>query len=154
MIALPTNLFYTVTIPACLWFLTKNKNGETRKRNGETLFIDARKIFSKVDRVLNEFSIDQIEEIARTYRSFVGEKGYPEYRDIPGYCKVATIDEIKKNGYVLTPGRYVGSEEIEDDTSVELKMKYLISEYKKLSDESKKLDITIRKNLEEISFEI
>ena len=116
MIALPTNLFYTVTISACLWFLTKNKDdGETRKRKGETLFIDARKIFTKVDRVLNEFSLEQIEKIAGTYRSFIGEEGYPKYKDIPGYCKVATIDEIEKNNFVLTPGRYVGAEEIEDD---------------------------------------
>jgi len=156
MIALPTNLFFTVTIPACLWFLTKNKNdGKTRKRNGETLFIDARKIFTKIDRVLNEFSDEQIEKIAGTYRSYIGEKGYPKYKDIPGYCKIATIKEIQKNNFVLTPGRYVGAEDIEDDDEpFEDKMKRLTSEYAKLSEESKTLDKEIRKNLKELGFEI
>jgi type I restriction enzyme M protein len=156
MVALPTNLFFTVTIPACLWFLTKNKNdGKTRKRNGETLFIDARKIFTKVERVLNEFSEEQIEKIAGTYRSFIGEKGYPKYKDVCGYCKVATIDEISKNNFVLTPGRYVGAEDIEDDDEpFEKKMKRLTQEYSKYSEEAKKLDIEIRKNLKAIGFEI
>jgi len=156
MIALPTNLFFTVPIPACLWFLTKNKNdGKTRKRSGETLFIDARKIFTKVDRVLNEFSPEQIEKIAGTYRSYIGEKGYPKYEDVAGYCKVATIPDIEKNNFVLTPGRYVGAEDIEDDDEpFEEKMKKLVSEYAKLSEESVKLDKEIRKNLKEIGFEI
>jgi type I restriction enzyme M protein len=155
MVALPTNLFFTVTISACLWFLTKNKDdGQTRKRTGETLFIDARKIFTKVDRVLNEFSPEQIEKIAGTYRSFIAEEGYPKYKDIPGYCKVATIDDINKNYFVLTPGRYVGAEESEDDEPFEQKMRGLIQEYAKLSDESKKLEIEIRKNLKEIGFGI
>jgi type I restriction enzyme M protein len=156
IVALPTNLFYTVVISACLWFLTKNKDdGETRKRKGETLFIDARRIFTKVDRVLNEFSIEQIEKIAGTYRSFIGEESYPKYKDISGYCKVVTINDIEKNKFVLTPGRYVGSEEnVEDDESFEEKMNRLTKEYAKLSDESRKLDIQIRRNLKEMSFEI
>ncbi|QLH11011.1 class I SAM-dependent DNA methyltransferase [Nitrosarchaeum sp. AC2] len=156
MVALPTNLFFTVTIPACLWFFTKNKDdGKTRKRKGETLFIDARKIFTKIDRVLNELSVEQIERIAGTYRSYIGEKGYPKYKDIAGYCKVVTKDEIAKNNYVLTPGRYVGAEDIEDDDEpFEEKMKKLTAEYAKLSEESTKLDKEIRKNLKEIGFEI
>ena len=126
-----------------------------RKRKGETLFIDARKIFTKVDRVLNEFSEEQIEKIAGTYRSFIGEEGYPKYKDIPGYCKAAKIDEIEKNKFVLTPGRYVGAEDIEDDGEpFEDKMKKLTTEYAKLSSESTKLDKEIRKNLKEIGFEI
>jgi type I restriction enzyme M protein len=153
MIALPTNLFYTVTIPACLWFLTKNKDdGETRKRIGETLFIDARTIFTKVDRVLNEFSLQQIEKIAATYRSFIGEEGYPTYKDIPGYCKVATIDDIETNNFVLIPGRYVGSKESKDEEPFDKKMKLLIREYSNLSEESKKLDVQIRKNLKSIGY--
>ncbi len=156
MIALPTNLFFTVTIPACLWFFTKNKNdGKTRKRNGQTLFIDTRKIFTKVDRVLNEFSEDQIQKISGTYRSYIGEKGYPKYEDVSGYCKVATKDEIAKNNFVLTPGRYVGAEDIEeDDEPFEDKMKRLVKEYANLSEKSKELDKEIRKNLKEIGFEI
>jgi len=156
MIAMPTNLFYTVTIPACLWFITKNKNdGKTPNRSGKTLFIDARKIFTKVDKVLNELTDEQIDKIAGTYRSFIGEKGAPKYKDVAGYCKVATKEEIAKNNYVLTPGRYVGAEEIEDDGEpFEEKMKRLTTEYAKLSEESKKLDKEIRKNLKEIGFEI
>ena len=154
MLALPTNLFFTVTIPACLWFLTKSKDdGITRKRKGETLFIDARKIFTKVDRVLNELSTDQIDHIAKTYRSFIGEEGCSKYKDVPGYCKVAKIDEIEKNKFLLTPGRYVGSEEIEDeDEPFEGKMRRLTGEYSKLTGESIKLDIEICRNLEKLGF--
>ena len=156
MVALPSNLFYTVTIPACLWFIAKNKDDEkSRKRKGETLFIDARKIFVSVDRAHNELSLEQIEKIAGTYRSFVGQNGYPKYKDVPGYCNVATIKDIEKNGFVLTPGRYVGVEEIEDDGEIfPEKMKKLTQEYAKLSRESKKLDKEIRKNLKGIGFEI
>ena len=156
MVALPTNLFYTVTIPACLWFVTKNKDdGKSRKRKGETLFIDARKIFTQVDRAHNELSEEQIQKIAGTYRSFIGEKGYPKYKDVPGYCQVSKIEDIAKNNYVLTPGRYVGAEEIEDDGEpFEDKMKRLTQEYARLTDESAKLDKEIRKNLKEIGFEI
>jgi len=156
MVALPTNLFYTVTIPACLWFVTKNKDdGKSRKRKGETLFIDARKIFTQVDRAHNELSEEQIQKIAGTYRSFIGEKGYPKYEDISGYCQVSKIEDIAKNNYVLTPGRYVGAEEIEDDGEpFEDKMKRLTQEYARLTEESAKLDKEIRKNLKEIGFEI
>ena len=156
MVALPTNLFYTVTIPACLWFIAKNKDdGKSRKRKGETLFIDARKIFTVVDRAHNELSEEQIQKITGTYRSFIGEKGYPKYKDVAGYCKAVKIADIEKNNFVLTPGRYVGAEEIEDDGEpFEDKMKRLTSEYANLSEESKKLDKEIRKNLKEIGFEI
>ena len=156
MVALPTNLFYTTTIPACLWFITKNKNdGKSRKRKGETLFIDARKIFTPVDRSHNEFSAEQVERIAGTYRSFIGENGYPKYKDELGYCKAVKIQDIEKNNFVLTPGRYVGTENIEDDGEpFSDKMKRLTREYAKLSNESKKLDKKIRTNLEELGFEI
>ncbi len=156
MVALPTNLFYTVTIPACLWFVTKNKDdGKSRKRKGETLFIDARKIFTALDRAHNELSEDQIQRITCTYRSFIGEKGHPKYKDIAGYCKAVKISDIEKNNFVLTPGRYVGAEEIEDDGEpFEDKMKRLTTEYAKLSAESKKLDKEIRKNLKGLGFEI
>jgi type I restriction enzyme M protein len=156
IVTLPKNLFYTVTIPACLWFITKNKeSGKSRKRKGEILFIDARKIFTKIDPSHNELSLEQIEKIAGTYRSFIGEKGYPKYENVVGYCKIIKIADIDKKNFVLTPGRYVGSEEIEDDGEpFENKMKRLTSEYAKLSEESKKLDIDIRKNLKGIEFEI
>lgn len=156
MIALPSNLFFTTTIPACLWFFTKNKdNGKTRKRKGETLFIDARKIFSPISRVQNELSEKQIERITGTYRSYIGEEEYPKYKDESGYCKVAKIEEIAKNKYVLTSGRYVGAEDIEeDDEPFEEKMKRFLGEYAKISEQSKELDKQIRKNMNELGFEI
>ncbi len=156
MVALPTNLFYTVTIPACLWFVSKNKDdGKSRKRKGETLFIDARKIFTQIDRAHNELSEEQIQKIAGTYRSFIGEEGYPKYEDVAGYCKAVKIEDIEKNNFVLTPGRYVGAEEIEDDGEpFPDKMKRLTTEYDRLTKESTKLDKEIRKNLKEIGFEI
>lgn len=156
MISLPRNLFYTVTIPACLWFITKNKDdGKSRKRNGETLFIDANKIFTSVDKAHNELSLEQIQKIAGTYHSFIGEEGYPKYKDVIGYCKVVKKEEIIEKKSVLTPGRYVGTEDIEDDGEpFEDKMKKLTSKYAQLSEESAKLDIEIRKNLKGIGFEI
>ena len=156
MVALPTNLFYTVTIPASLWFISKNKDdGKSRKRKGETLFIDARKIFVAVDRAHNELSEEQIQQIAGTYRSFIGKEGYPKYKDIAGYCKAVKISDIEKNNFVLTPGRYVGvEEEQEDDEEFSEKMKRLTSELAKQMAEGKKLDGEIRKNLESIGFKL
>ncbi|MBT4326313.1 MAG: SAM-dependent DNA methyltransferase [Candidatus Nitrosopelagicus sp.] len=156
MIALPKNLFYTVTIPACLWFITKNKDdGKTRKRKGETLFIDANKIFTSIDRAHNELSIEQIQKIVETYRSFLGKEGYPRYKDLTGYCKIVKKEEIVEKNSVLTPGRYVGTEDItKDGKPFEDEMKRLTSKYTQLSKESVKLDIEIRKNLKGIGFEI
>ena len=107
------------------------------------------------DRAHNYLSEKEIQNIAGTYRSFIGEKGYPKYKDVPGYCQVSKIEDIAKNNYVLTPGRYVGAEEIEDDGEpFEDKMKRLTQQYARLTKESAKLDKEIRKNLKEIGFEI
>jgi len=124
MIALPGQLFYTTQIPVCLWFLSKNKKAQTvvghsesnhRNRQGEMLFIDARNIGAMIDRTHKEFSADDIAGIARTYHAWRGEAKDDDYEDIAGYCKAATLEEVKANDYVLTPGRYVGAAEIEDD---------------------------------------
>jgi type I restriction enzyme M protein len=156
MIALPDGLFSTTPIPACLWFFTKNKdNGRYRKRTGEVLFIDARKIFTPIDRNQNEFTIEQLEKISGTYLSFVGEKGYPEYKDVKGYCKKVTKEEITDKGYALTPGRFVGTEDVADDGEpFEDKMEKYVAEYAKLSEESKTLDKQILANLKGLGFEI
>ena len=156
MVALPTNLFYTVTIPACLWFITKNKDDrKSRRRKGETLFIDARKIFTSVNRAHNELSAEQIERIAGTYRSFIGKKGYPKYEDELGYCKAVKIEDIEKNSFVLTPGIYVGVKEKEKDGEpFEDKMKRLTHEYNWILKESMKLDKEIRKNLANVGFDL
>ena len=116
MIALPGQLFYSTQIPACLWFLARNKNDHRfRDRKGEVLFIDARKLGHLVDRTRREFSDEEIEKIARTYHAWRGEPETGVYKDVPGFCKSATVEEIRAHNHVLTPGRYVGAADVEDD---------------------------------------
>ncbi len=116
VVACPPKLFYNVGLPVSLWFLTKNKkNDRFKDRTGKTLFIDARELFEPVSKRQVVFNKGHIAKIAGTARAYRGEEGYGKYKDIAGYCKVATKDEIAKNGYVLTPGRYVGVAEEEDD---------------------------------------
>lgn len=108
MIALPGQLFYSTQIPACLWFLARDKrNGRFRDRRGEVLFIDARKGGHMVDRTRREFSNEDIARIARAYHAWRGEKEAHAYEDVPGFCKAATLEEIKSHNYVLTPGSYI-----------------------------------------------
>ncbi|HEY2292803.1 MAG TPA: N-6 DNA methylase [Thermoanaerobaculia bacterium] len=116
VIALPTQLFYTTGIPVCLWFLARDKkNHKFRNRQGETLFIDARKMGRMTDRTHRELTDEEIAEIARVYHAWRGEKEAEKYEDKPGFCKVATAKEIESHGYALTPGRYVGAAELDDD---------------------------------------
>ena len=156
MIGLPSGLFTTTTIPACIWFFNKNKsNPESRQRKGETLFIYAKNLFTPMTRSQNEFSPKQLEKIYGTYHSFIGKKGSKEYKDIPGFCRVINIDEIAKNNFVLSPGRYVGAEELEDDRiPFEKKISGLITKFKELSEESKKIDDDIRNNFKEFGYGI
>ncbi|MCX6339308.1 MAG: class I SAM-dependent DNA methyltransferase [Candidatus Aureabacteria bacterium] len=129
MVAMPGQLFYSTQIPVCLWFTTRDKkNSSFRNRRGETLFIDARKLGTMIDRVHRELTDDDIHHIADTYHAWRGNsskvsspltgegQGGGEYKDMPGFCKSAKLDEIKKHGYVLTPGRYVGAAEAEEDS--------------------------------------
>lgn len=147
ILAMPSNLFYTVAIPCSVWILNRDK-----KQKGKTLFIDARNFGTMVTRKLRELSEEDIEKIASTYHKFVNDDSY---EDIAGFCKVATIDEIKENNYVLTPGRYVGVEEQEDDgIPFEEKMKTITSELKEQFEESHKLEEEIKKNLEAIGYGI
>jgi type I restriction enzyme M protein len=121
MVALPGQLFYSTQIPVCLWFLARDKsngiarNARLRDRRGEILFIDARKLGHMVDRTRKEFSDADIDNITRAYHAWRGEGEAGTYEDVPGFCKSATLDEIKKHGCVLTPGRYVGAADVEDD---------------------------------------
>ncbi|MEE4358995.1 MAG: class I SAM-dependent DNA methyltransferase [Desulfococcaceae bacterium] len=160
MIALPGQLFYTTQIPVCLWFLTKSKKEDKergyRNRQGETLFIDARKMGALVDRIHRELSPEEIAEIADTYhawKSVKGEGKKVKYADKPGFCKSATLEEIKSHNYVLTPGRYVGAEEVEDDgIPFEEKMGELSAKLYEQMRESMRLDAVIRKNLEGLGY--
>jgi len=117
MIALPGQLFYSTQIPACLWFLARNRNpGQGwRDRCGEILFIDARKLGHMVDRTRKEFSDEDIAKIAGTYHAWRGEPEADSYEDAPGFCKAASLDEIRGHNHVLTPGRYVGVAAAEED---------------------------------------
>ena len=154
IIACPPKLFYNVSLPVSLWFATKNKkNGRFRKRAGETLFIHAREIYEPISRRQYTFTDEQIKQIAETVRAWRGQKEYGKYKDILGFCKAATLEEIRKNGYVLTPGRYVGVKEEEDDgVPFREKMKKLTGELKQYFGESKKLEKEIEKNLNKLKF--
>jgi type I restriction enzyme M protein len=149
MIALPGQLFYTTPIPVCLWFLTRNKaNGKLRDRRNQTLFIDARKMGNLVDRIHRDLSDDDIARIAGTYHAWRGEKAAGKYEDVPGFCRSAKTDDVATHGYVLTPGRYVGAEDIEeDDEPFEEKMKRLAAKLEAQLAESAKLETQIRENL-------
>jgi type I restriction enzyme M protein len=116
MVAMPGQLFYSTQIPVCLWFIAKKKNdGKRRDRRKQTLFIDARKLGTLIDRVHRELTDADLQKIVATYHAWRGEKGAGTYEDLAGFCKSATTAEIAAHGHVLTPGRYVGAEEVEDD---------------------------------------
>lgn len=147
IVAMPSNLFYTVTIPCSVWIINRNK-----KQKGHTLFINASSLGTMVTRKLRELTEEDIQKIANTYKKYQNDD---DYEDIPGYCKKSIIDEIKSNDYVLTPGRYVGTEEVKEDRiPFEEKMKKLTEELSKQFEESHKLEEEIKKNLKAIGFKI
>jgi type I restriction enzyme M protein len=154
MVAMPGQLFYSTQIPVCLWFLAKKKNdGKRRDRRKQTLFIDARKLGTLVDRVHRELTDADVEKIAGTYHAWRGEKGAGKYADVPGFCKSATTDEIAAHGQVLTPGRYVGAEEVEDDGEpFDEKMPRLVAELYAQFAESAKLEKAIKANLKGLGY--
>ncbi len=146
IIAMPTQLFYSVTIPVTLWFITKNK-----KQKGKTLFIDARKMGYMVDRKHRDFTEEDIDKLASTFAEF--QNGSLE--DVKGFCAVADLETIAKQDYILTPGRYVGIEEQEDDGEpFDDKMKRLTGELSGLFAKSHELEDKIRKNLGAIGYEV
>lgn len=147
IIAMPTNLFYTVTVPCSIWIINRNK-----KQKEKTLFINATNLGTMVTRRLRELSEEDIKEIANTYHNYQNDENY---ENVKGLCYSATTEEIKSNDYVLTPGRYVGVEETEDDgIPFEEKMKNITSELSKQFEESHKLEEEIKKNLKAIGYEI
>jgi len=184
MVALPGQLFYTTQIPVCLWFIAQNKSGQPsprpsptgrggseaegegrlRDRRQQTLFIDARKMGTLIDRVHGELTDADLEKIVSTYHAWRGDKpstldsgaSTPSaYADVPGFCKSATTAEIAAHGHVLTPGRYVGAEEVEDDGEpFEEKMPRLIAELNIQFAESARLEQAIKANLKGLGYEI
>jgi len=155
IVTLPGQLFYSTQIPVSLWLLTKNKakNGK-RERQNEILFIDARNLGHMVDRTHRELSDGDIAEITHTYHTWRGTIDEP-YEDKSGFCKAAKTDEVRKHEYILTPGRYVGLEETdEDDEPFEEKMERITIKLAEQFAESKKLEDNIRKSLRGIGYEI
>ena len=162
MVALPGQLFYSTQIPACLWFLARDrKNHKFRDRRGEVLFIDARKLGFMADRTHRDLSATDIARIAGIYHLWRGEKDVPAeavdgltaYADIPGFCKAAKREEIEKHGFVLTPGRYVGAAEAEEDEEpFEAKMTRLVADLCAQQAEAAKLDAAIATNLRELGY--
>lgn len=154
MIALPAQLFYGSQIPVCLWFLTRNKtNGKFQDRRRKTLFIDARKMGCLVDRVHRELSDEEIARIAKTYHTWRGEKDTGKFKDILGFCKSASTDEIASHDFILTPGRYVGAEAQENDGEpFEEKMKRLTAMLRQQFQESAKLEKAIETNVRKLGY--
>ncbi len=169
MVSLPGQLFYSTQIPVCLWFIARDKkNGRFRDRRGQTLFIDARKLGTMIDRVHRELTDEDIRKIADTYHGWrakrdaavttapsplAQERQLPLYVDVPGFCKSATLGDIRHHGHILTPGRYVGAAEVEDDAEpFEEKMARLTTALREQTEQSEKLDQIIWANLEDIGY--
>ena len=154
MVALPGQLFYSTQIPACLWFVARDRSDSGfRDRRGELLFIDARRLGSMVDRTHRELTDEDIARIADTYHAWRGEEGAGTYDDVPGFCKSAGIDEVRRHGHVLTPGRYVGAEPAEDDGEpFPEKMTRLSAQWREQQAEAARLDAAIEENLRSLGF--
>ena len=181
IVALPGQLFRSTQIPACLWFLSRGRRNEEhracqggtgqrispspigrgagvrvnriRDRRGEILFIDARKLGHMIDRTRRDLSQEDIARVAKTYHAWRGKEGRDEYADVPGFCRSATLEDIRKHGHVLTPGRYVGAEpQPEDSEPFEEKMKRLVAQLREQQVEATRLDVAIEKNLERLGF--
>jgi len=157
MVALPGQLFTNTQIPACIWFLTKDKaNGfnldkKKRDRRGQFLFIDARQLGYMKDRVLRDFTVDDIQKVADTFHAWQHGEGYV---DVPGFCYSASLADIRKHEHVLTPGRYVGAEEQEEDGEAFAdKMARLTAQLAEQFAESAKLEGAIKKNLAGLGYE-
>jgi type I restriction enzyme M protein len=156
MVAMPGQLFYSTGIPVCLWFLARaKKNGRFRSRRGETLFIDARKMGTLIDRVHRELSDEDIAKIAGSYHAWRGDGDAGDYKDAPGFCKSATLDNIRHHGHVLTPARYVDAAAAEeDDEPFSDKMLRLAETLRRQREEAVKLDTAIADNLKALGYAI
>jgi len=190
MVALPGQLFTNTQIPACIWFLTKNKGARTKKvggvdkkfrdRKGEVLFIDARNLGYMKDRVLRDFSLEDLNHVTETFHNWQVGEGYEDeagvatardggsadnagaiigqvgsYKDVAGFCRSAGLEELKKHDFVLTPGRYVGAVAEEDDgEDFGVKMARLTGQLKAQFEESDRLEVEIKNNLAGLGYEL
>jgi len=154
IVAMPKQLFYNTGIPACLWFISRKRTGNgDRKRTGEVLFIDANDMGYLEDRVHRAFTPEDISKITSTYEEWRVKES--KYEDVKGYCKSATLEEIQKNSYVLTPGRYVGiTDAIDDGIPFEEKMGKLTKELKEQMDNEVEMNEEIKKQLSKIGYNI
>ena len=154
MVALPGQLFYSTQIPACLWFLSRTRlRGPYRERLGEILFIDARNMGHMVDRTHRELADADIRRIADTYHAWRGQAEAGDYVDVAGFCKSATLEEVRKHRHVLTPGQYVDSEpQADDGEPFEQKMARLTALWQEQQVEARRLDVTIEANLKALGF--
>lgn len=150
IVTMPTNLFYTVTIPVCLWFINKNKR-QPRDRTNEILFIDARKMGTMITRKHRELSDVELKQISDTYHNW---KSGQNYQDVVGFCKSANLEEVRSHEYILTPGRYVGIEEaVQDGEAFDDKMTRLTSELAELFAKSHSLEDDIRTQMKKVGYE-
>jgi len=156
MVSMPTQLFYNTQIPACLWFLSRNKtNGKFRNRSGHFLFIDARNHGSMLSRSQKELSDEDISAIGEIYHNWRSKDWESKYQDVPGLCKSASLEEVRKNNFVLTPGRYIDFKEEEDDGEVfDDKMAKLTNELSGQMTKSLGLDMVIKENLKNLGYEL
>lgn len=154
MISLPAQLFYNTMIPVCLWFVARDKkNHKFRDRRGEVLFIDARNMGEMIDRRHRELTDEEINRLTTTYHSWRAKNG--KYEDVPGFCKTARLEDIKKHGHILTPGRYVGTEAQEDDGEVfDEKMRRLTDELSDQFRKSNHIESEIRNNFKGLGYDL
>ncbi len=153
IVNLPAKLFLNTQIPACLWFLSREKETDpNHPRRNKILFIDARNMGTLINRRTRQLTDDDIRKIADTYHSWKKDDG--SYKDVPGFCKSATLDEVRELDYVLTPGRYVGLPEEDDDFDFEERVRKLTAELKEYMEESAKLDERIKENLTKVGIEL
>jgi type I restriction enzyme M protein len=156
IVALPSQLFYNTMISACLWFVSRDKeNHRFRDRRGQVLFIDARKLGILVDRRHKELTDQDINKISNTYHVWRGELKDKKYEDTLGFCKSVSLGELRDHSWILTPGRFVGAAEEEEDKEVfEEKMKRLTAELAEQLEEGSKLEEAIKRNLARIGYGI
>jgi type I restriction enzyme M protein len=154
VIALPKDLFFTTSIPACIFVLSKGKESDQyRHRSGETLFVDAREEYENIDRTQNILADKNISKIVEKFQAYRGEAEAGEYEDVKGFCKVAKTEDIEANRYIITPGRYVGVKETKnDDEPFEVKMERISADLRESFQKSDDLQSQIEDNLEVLGF--